>query len=732
MKEYSLIQLMEQYQIIVPRIQRDYAQGRDGEHPSIVREKLLHDIDEAENTDPLDLGFVYGSCRSDGKNENGKKIFYPADGQQRLTTLFLIHLAAFYDDQTKDELFEGFTYDARPTTRDFFHKLVEKRSEIFSKLKKLNDAEKTKGENLTDPRKLICDASWFFDSWNYDPSVKSALTVLNDIWEKWKEPDKRKKLKMKLENTTTRPIYFHFLPLEELGREDDLYIKLNARGLKLTPFENFKAAFLGVTETICSQLYDEIRKGFDMEWSDYIWKIADDNYDKAYISFFEILFQNCGILETETNKELSKEWHYNLDYSKISDDVIKGVRNMFHFLTTNQNSMPDAIIKEILSKDVVTYRSRVMFHCVYKYLSDEPDCNLVDRNAFEEWIRIIRNLTYNTTIDNVNSYRKAIEGVNKCFANKNTLLNDMACTTQNLTIEGFDSEQIKEERQKASIMRDSTKRQNILYAENQLTYFGGQIRCVIKLADYEKGNDHSKFIEYVEKLKLLFDKDKPYDGITLRRALLSYRDYSPSIGDKGIKTLCVDNPEENTSTPSLKRLFSSCETEVSDLMNALRVPKPGTPDPQNDILRQLENIIQQNITDIPQNDWRYCLISYPGLFDKMSARYYRFFIGSDPLLIGQQKLNSNNTSIYLHALVKQLNKHQSIVITADKSTAKGTDYYERYLKIKNKYVCFSDSKYIIYDDFNESFGGVFSNDSWQSTGTPTNIIDEVENYLKTL
>jgi len=36
---------------------------------------------------------------------------------------------------------------------------------------------------------------------------------------------------------------FQLLPLEHFGLTDDLYIKMNARGKPLTPFETFKARF---------------------------------------------------------------------------------------------------------------------------------------------------------------------------------------------------------------------------------------------------------------------------------------------------------------------------------------------------------------------------------------------------------------------------------------------------------------------------------------------------------
>ena len=52
-------------------------------------------------------------------------------------------------------------------------------------------------------------------------------------------------------------ITFQLLPLEHFGLTDDLYIKMNARGKPLTPFETFKARF----EELLNELFPtETRK----------------------------------------------------------------------------------------------------------------------------------------------------------------------------------------------------------------------------------------------------------------------------------------------------------------------------------------------------------------------------------------------------------------------------------------------------------------------------------------
>ena len=70
--------------IIIPKIQRDYAQGRDDNDINRIRERFLSALFEAVTNKPVTLDFIYGDIDEEG-------IMTPLDGQQRLTTLFLLH-----------------------------------------------------------------------------------------------------------------------------------------------------------------------------------------------------------------------------------------------------------------------------------------------------------------------------------------------------------------------------------------------------------------------------------------------------------------------------------------------------------------------------------------------------------------------------------------------------------------------------------------------------------------
>jgi hypothetical protein len=85
----SFWSLLNEFKVIIPILQRDYAQGRTSARVNVIRENLLNSLCGAikAGQEPLVLDFVYGYTRDQEKTQ----AFCPLDGQQRLTTLYLLH-----------------------------------------------------------------------------------------------------------------------------------------------------------------------------------------------------------------------------------------------------------------------------------------------------------------------------------------------------------------------------------------------------------------------------------------------------------------------------------------------------------------------------------------------------------------------------------------------------------------------------------------------------------------
>jgi uncharacterized protein with ParB-like and HNH nuclease domain len=107
--------LINEHSIQIPIIQRDYAQGRKNQKE--VRDNFLNAIFNClKNNEPIKLDFIYGSV-VDSK-------FQPLDGQQRLTTLFLLHWYGatkeeLLSSKNVSDLLQKFTYETRISSREF-------------------------------------------------------------------------------------------------------------------------------------------------------------------------------------------------------------------------------------------------------------------------------------------------------------------------------------------------------------------------------------------------------------------------------------------------------------------------------------------------------------------------------------------------------------------------------------------------------------------------------------
>lgn len=147
---YQLFKL-NQYHVVIPIIQREYAQGRLNvlEVQEQFLAALYSYLDDGEAFHDLD--FVYGTV----EESEEKKSFIPLDGQQRLTTLFLLHWYLYSitdDDNLKNEYKNAlvknnkslFFYKTRQSSTDFCDALMTNTVEIPNQEKKLSKTIKKK------------------------------------------------------------------------------------------------------------------------------------------------------------------------------------------------------------------------------------------------------------------------------------------------------------------------------------------------------------------------------------------------------------------------------------------------------------------------------------------------------------------------------------------------------------------------------------------------------------
>lgn len=317
------------YKVQIPIIQRDYAQGRKVQNE--VRANFLDAIYGYldENIPNRDLDFIYGSLEQIGD----ETVFIPLDGQQRLTTLFLLHwyLYQLSDNEELKSKFRNtfirngksvFTYETRSSSSEFCNGLINCNG-VLNSLLSTDEGE----EN--ELSKTIEDCNWFFLSWKYDPTIQAMLNMLDAIHKKFKG---KTEFFERLLDEEKPIITFLFLNLKDFSLTDDLYIKMNSRGKPLSDFENFKAKFeqsldnVEVGDRKFEINYNGIKKivslqeyfafNIDTKWADLFWnyrnlqnrdflnRATDNNFDDEFVNFIRIIFTAQYTLENPQIEKL--------------------------------------------------------------------------------------------------------------------------------------------------------------------------------------------------------------------------------------------------------------------------------------------------------------------------------------------------------------------------------------------------------------------------------------------
>lgn len=271
--------LIQKYTIKIPRIQRDYAQGR--ENAQKIREKFVKDLFESlKNDKTLHLQFIYGSVKNAPDKNNGEKDeFIPLDGQQRLTTLYLLHWYIAMRNNTTESYLANFTYETRSSSREFCKALSENTQKFYQAMQEalaqIQEKKKSKS-NETILSTTIKDQAWFLPFWEQDPTIQSMLTMLDSIHT---EASKYSLDTLTLERLDR--LTFSLIELRDFGLDDELYIKMNARGELLNDFENFKAAF----EDFVGKKFKDVKDKDNKPIAEVIAKKLDNKWLKTLFNY---------------------------------------------------------------------------------------------------------------------------------------------------------------------------------------------------------------------------------------------------------------------------------------------------------------------------------------------------------------------------------------------------------------------------------------------------------------
>ena len=544
--------LISEYQIEIPVIQRDYAQGRKS--AKAIRNNFIASMENALAFDTkMDMNFVYGSI------EDGRQ-FIPIDGQQRLTTLFLLHMyliqATGKNPLDYPEL-KKFTYKTRISSTYFCTALSE------HKLAETVDDFK----NIKNLRAEIVDKAWFGTSWQNDPTVDAMLNMLQTIHEVFGKRDDLDELLTKLMDYDKCPLYFYFLNLGEYSLEDSIYIKMNARGKALTDYENFKAKLEKFFKDRNVDKWEELAASLDREWTELFWTFVDDaefekpngnvNADYKMMNFIVNYiyndFANYTVSEKRDDLRREIDWLFGLTKVEFTnlfssfDDKFKDykIEQSFVDLFTVFSLMTEGNqIKEyapnngyFVEKDIFTSvldpkgvngftpQIRVLFYAYTQFLLVNKD-HIADDDFsahLVEWFRVMKHLIDGQYFMGLDEYVHVIKGVHWLAGNSYDILTFLG----NLDLEeekDSDSEESEgrlpyfnkyvfaEEQTKARLILLSDEWKNAVAAAEKNGYFNGDINGALEFSGITM--EATPVLEWTEDVrKLYLDKFQKYTNL---------------------------------------------------------------------------------------------------------------------------------------------------------------------------------------------------------------------------
>ncbi len=609
--KYTFWMLVNEYDIKIPIMQRDYAQGRKS--VATIRGELLDAIYTAlENEKNMDFDFVYGTVK------NG--VFYPLDGQQRLTTLYLLHWYIACKEGRIEEARKGlrrFSYETRISSRDFCEKLV--------------DLNYTPEEDVY-PSEYIKDQNMYFAVWDNDPTIRHMLVMLNSIHERFYDTEKQFFSLLTRDIEENPIITFNRLKMENYALTDDLYIKMNARGKNLSDFENFKAKFIQHMKK--NKLpYEHFEASIDTTWTDLLWdyrspedNTIDEQFMYLFLYFTEMIYLEYseqkdgnspfrvtdirGLISFYDTKEKIEELYELFDLWRSKEEIDKCFDSVFSDcycegrvrIFDDKSNLFDGVINKnslkVFNKIILfLFMKRIIFFNKTGKKDDD----------LQNYIRIIRNFVIKVRSRKYENYtpdfRFCRHGIPYISFGLDEILGIeeiyeyVASYTPDQKDNRLNSESLKYEKEKAKYIVINPDMEEYIHKLEDMDEFRTFIHNILPFIKSRRIEGLSDDIEELFNAKY-FDK--------LVRAMLSVNDYGIRLGGSyyGDRYFYGNRLKDWYNILSTSDRNDYAEI-VSGFLNQYYDAD------SKDIAERLDEIIKNNLAKMDKNDWKYYFVKYP-------------------------------------------------------------------------------------------------------------------------
>jgi hypothetical protein len=630
--------------IEIPLVQRDYAQGRVDAAVADIRSDFLDVLlGAAVGETRVGLDFVYGDVQGG--------TLRPLDGQQRLTTLFLLHwYLAFRTGRLEAGLdWTRFSYATRASARLFCERLTE------------NPPPCAVGT----PSTWIKDQFWYLHVWRHDPTIRSMLVMIDAIDSRFRGIDMEAAWS-RLTDEADPAISFHLLPIEEMGAGDELYIKMNSRGKPLTPFENFKARFEKALEG--SPRAAEFAECVDGVWSDVFWAYrgTDDIVDDELIRYFTFVTQ---IAEWQNGTSSRKRLETRAE-EVFGPGRPNGPQNL-DFLFDAFNAWRDmevaTFFADLLTTDASQSREKLLLFGAKPIDHFRACCEgyafggsrmfgwaetltlyavLIHRihqtDDFPRRLRVLRNLLEASgnelRLENMPALVREVASLVRGASPKEALAG----------LSAFNEAQIEDERAKAAFLTAHPELTGVVVALEDHRLLRGSLVAIELDADRLAARAASF-------TKVMADR-RLWPALT--GALLAKGDYSRHPNPRSFR---FGSPEDDLWWRGL--LTGTRRSNLSGTSKVLAELLDAVSEAHGDLRDVLREIRQQYINEQDAFDWRYYLVKYDAMRSGKSGIYFTIGgkMGFQLCMLDKTQLNSWYRDPFLLAVRRAIDKKEAVV-----------------------------------------------------------------------
>jgi len=643
LKELFLNKNIEQ--IIVPEIQRDYVWKKEQVISilnSIVSDyEKFHINDDLKTLDVIDdkiikemfakyykkqkyssnIGFIYAYNDSEYKDK-----YFLIDGQQRLTTMYLLifviyNLLGKKDDFVKYYFYQNtlkLDYKVRDSSHDFLIDFITNVSIDF-------DIEKLESQY------------WYFTKYDSDTTISSIKENYKIIMNYLVSMDNLYDFKEYIENY----IEFWFFDTNISKQGEELYLSMNSRGEVMQSNENLKALLLKDLGLVSK---DTFGKEWE-DWQHFFWlnKGENINADKGFNEFIRwiIIIELFSVESTDTDKKKeeklknileTKNFVHYIEYLQIDTlkKYIEAIKKLFEM--------------NLVGKDIIAGKYRATIHLIellpllviaYKESSLDYIDYLRYKNFFVNITRftdIAKNPdTYIIrTIELISSYETIPKDIVELRFNDKKEFNNIITSN---------------EKEKMNILSDnSINRKDIeksFWEIEKHSLLRGNLSFLFKLID-QNNFDLDKF----EKFKLLFSQIF-VDVIPnkVRQALLVFDDYSIHDGwtyHKPRYSFEITWQEWNSKN---SETLHKCAKELLKSLYVISNKSLSIDDKLDYIIEKFDD----------HDDWRYYFIRDSKIFNYAKKSKITWSNDTDKPYLILERNNGNSGSRKFESFIKKIN-----------------------------------------------------------------------------